>query len=297
MTFMDLWGRIYNMTKDTFFLNQNSFRWTESVPDVPEFVMLGYRNIRKANTLPDHTHPGCFEFVLVEKGKAAWEIQGEVFETFSGDVFHTRPGEPHRGRFNIIEPSEIWYLIVQEPRPPQWLQLYSHEYNQMETALYTLPRVFHTSLNDVLPPLIRLRRVLYGSQPLRSIEIRLLILEFLILLLQPDSTSSPDFELERLMKRVITFIEQSLEERPSVEQLASIAGLSPSYFYRVFKQYTGFSPMSYIERIRIEEACRLLNSDISITQISHLLGFSSSQHFATSFKKSMGVTPTFYKKM
>ncbi|MGE7826636.1 helix-turn-helix transcriptional regulator [Paenibacillus sp. NPDC093718] len=72
----------------------------------------------------------------------------------------------------------------------------------------------------------------------------------------------------------------------STSQLAAELCLSESYFSRVFRDTAGQSPASYMERARMDLACRLLvQSPASITDIAHDLGYKTSQHFATVFKE------------
>jgi quercetin dioxygenase-like cupin family protein len=75
----------------------NSQRWTfengrqSLLPGLPELHLVGYDHFRKASPLSEHKHPGCYEFVFVEKGKAVWDIKGAPYVTKAGDVFHTVP--------------------------------------------------------------------------------------------------------------------------------------------------------------------------------------------------------------
>ena len=83
----------------------------------------------------------------------------------------------------------------------------------------------------------------------------------------------------------------------SVGKMSALAGLSVSYFQRKFKLQTGLSPYDYLIRKKIDAARQLLlHTDTSITQIACALGFSSSQHFANTFKQYEGKTPTQFRK-
>ena len=63
-----------------------------------------------------------------------------------------------------------------------------------------------------------------------------------------------------------------------------------------FTEEYGVSPMNYMIRIRIDEACQLLkNDDYSLALISRMLGFSSPSYFSQSFKKLEHISPTEYR--
>lgn len=86
-------------------------------------------------------------------------------------------------------------------------------------------------------------------------------------------------------------------EALGMEEIARGAGASFSHFCRIFKGATGVTPGEYFQRRRIHRACRrLLSSDISATEIAHLLGFADSAHFSRRFKATTGMTPREYRK-
>ncbi|WP_169082403.1 AraC family transcriptional regulator [Paenibacillus sp. PL91] len=276
-----------------------SARWTydtEVNPHihlVPEFVMFGCDELRKALPLHEHEHPGCYEFVLIERGKARWELEGGLYETQAGDLFHSRPGEKHRGGFNVIEPCKFWWLIIRAPYEQEWLRLAPAESTALDQELSRLPRVAQIGL----PPIQsfkKLKKALTLESPLQSTAVRSAILDILLSFIQPNDGSYPIAQdLLHQFNGLIAKLNQQPEWRPSVDELAASAGVSASHFYRTFQEYTGEPPITFVERLRVKAACRqLAESQDAITDISYRLGYQSSQHFATVFKRFVGVTPT-----
>jgi len=91
---------------------------------------------------------------------------------------------------------------------------------------------------------------------------------------------------------VLDLIESDLSEDLSLKILANAAGLSEYHFLRMFKQSTGMTPHQYVISQRIERAKELLQkSNMSITEISYLLGFSTPAHFTHHFRRKTGITP------
>lgn len=83
----------------------------------------------------------------------------------------------------------------------------------------------------------------------------------------------------------------------TLEVLSKQAKMNKFYFLRQFKQYTGFTPHSYLIMIRIFEAKRLLRfSDMTISEIAAGVGIEHVGHFIDLFKKSEGMTPGIYRK-
>ncbi|ANE45439.1 hypothetical protein SY83_02865 [Paenibacillus swuensis] len=275
-----------------------SIEYNPSIPSVPEFFMLGYDEIRKALPLFHHEHPGCYEFVLVERGKANWELDGKVYETQAGQVFHTRPGEKHRGEFNAIEPCVLWWVILKAPQTKNWLRLPMQEIERIDERLKLLPRIIQTGLAPV-DALRKLKLALNPEHPYRSTAIRHGLLDIVLSIIQPVTSDQEVAEdLSRQYDRLISQMVHEPEWRPSVDELARAAGVSPSHFYRTFQKHTGEAPITFVERLRIKSACRLLSeSQDPITAIAFRLGYPSSQHFATVFKRFMGMTPTAWRKL
>lgn len=82
----------------------------------------------------------------------------------------------------------------------------------------------------------------------------------------------------------------------SPEDLSNSLNMSYSWFRRVFKQHTGFSPAQYLSQLKIQRAKNLLDhSDYSIKQIASELKFESADYFSVYFKRITGQTPSQYR--
>ncbi len=98
------------------------------------------------------------------------------------------------------------------------------------------------------------------------------------------------------LSAVITRIRQHPEQKINLDALAREAALSPTRFINAFKQATGFPPLHYQLFCRLNEAKRQLgDTSKPITEIASALGFASSQHFSTHFKKMFGCTPKAFR--
>lgn len=72
-------------------------------------------------------------------------------------------------------------------------------------------------------------------------------------------------------------------------------GLSRAQLHRRMKDLTGVSVGEFIRNLRLQQAARLLKSDdISISQVTYAIGFSTPAHFTVAFKKYFGITPSEY---
>lgn len=99
------------------------------------------------------------------------------------------------------------------------------------------------------------------------------------------------------LKRVLDLLDAEVEGDISLERLAREACMSPFHFARAFKQSTGSSPHRYLVRMRIERACRLLETTrLSVPDIGVAVGYSDPSYLARVFRCTLGVTPNEYRK-
>lgn len=99
------------------------------------------------------------------------------------------------------------------------------------------------------------------------------------------------------ISRAINFMEQNLDKRLTLDQIAEEAGYSPSYLITIFSKRTSYSPLSYFSHIKIGKACEYLDfSKLKIKEISFILGYSDPYYFSKDFQKKMGLSPRNYRK-
>lgn len=99
-----------------------------------------------------------------------------------------------------------------------------------------------------------------------------------------------------VMEKAINLIHETYTSNTlTIAQLASLCGMTPEYFRKLFGKISGTSPLKYINELRIQRAKELLYSGMySISEVAEMSGFSDTGYFSRSFKKLVGVSPTKY---
>ena len=93
------------------------------------------------------------------------------------------------------------------------------------------------------------------------------------------------------------YIDNHYKEQLTLDLLAAEANVNKYYLAHAFKDAYGISPINYMIERRIQAGKRLLvETDLALSQISGILGFSSASYFSQSFRKAEGISPVEYRK-
>ncbi|RDK02415.1 response regulator transcription factor [Paraburkholderia lacunae] len=113
-----------------------------------------------------------------------------------------------------------------------------------------------------------------------------------------EEVSASDFTGDSVIVRAaIRHLSQSLNNPPTVEQLARLVGTNEKRLSRAFRDNLGRTVFEYLRDERLRIAQRLLSSTpLSIASIADEIGFSSAANFATAFRERFGTTPSSYRE-
>ncbi len=104
-------------------------------------------------------------------------------------------------------------------------------------------------------------------------------------------------DAQRLVRKVMAYIHEHYDQTVNRHELANNAGVSERHLNRCFLQETGMTPLTYLNRYRIQRARELLEQgQLSITEIMGRVGFSESSHFTRVFRREVGIIPSAYKR-
>jgi len=104
-------------------------------------------------------------------------------------------------------------------------------------------------------------------------------------------------EAQQLVLKAMAYIHTHYAEPISLSDLAAYVGLGERHLGRCFRQETGVTPITYLNRYRIQQAKMSLElEDRTITQVAQDVGFSDSSYFARVFRREVGVSPSAYRQ-
>ena len=103
--------------------------------------------------------------------------------------------------------------------------------------------------------------------------------------IKPEKIEDGYFVVSHTNEYMCTIIEQNYTEHITLEQLASVAKTDSKYLCRFFKEYTGNSPIEYVNRLRVERACLCMAAGYdSLTAAALDNGFNDISYFCKIFK-------------
>jgi AraC-like DNA-binding protein len=270
---------------------------------IVDFRELGFRDVlalgrysyaHAHEPLREHTHGEMFEICYLDEGTQEYEVEGRRFLLKGGDVFVTFPNEMHGSGSSPLSRGRLYWMLISVPsKRERFLNLSPREGQELVGGLLDIPyRHFKggAQLKHHLENIFKVHD--RDDAVLREAGLKNHILRFLL-----DVLERAQLHARTVISPVITRVQEYIEghifeEPPQIRDLAEVAGLSESRFKVRFKEESGMSPGSYISAVKIEKAKELLeDTGLSVTEIAFRLGFSSSQYFATVFKRFTTMRP------
>jgi len=103
---------------------------------------------------------------------------------------------------------------------------------------------------------------------------------------------------EEGLRQSVAWMQRNLRRQADLGELAREAGLSAPHFSAMFKRRTGFAPINYFLRLKIQHACQLLaTTPMQIKEISDAIGCEDAFYFSRLFKKIIGQSPRDFRRV
>lgn len=253
-------------------------------------------------TYPSHWHTPIEIIMPIEND---YEVAGknESYILHEGDILIIGSGVVH-GMPSVIRGER---LILQVDISML------HNVADIESTLSTIPQLLlitaagapaiHERLKELM---LEIYEEYFGDSILISAAIYYRVIEMLVLVGREytgmrnnyDSTFSKQKEHTEKFMMVCDYIHEHCTEDLCLDDVAGIAGFSKYHFSRLFKSFTGLSFYKYLNKIRIEQAEKLLvDPALSITEVALQSGFSSLSAFIRMFKLIKDCTPTEFRSL
>jgi AraC-like DNA-binding protein len=265
---------------------------------LPEVPVVGRYDLQRTwGEMDVHTHPGLLEICYLVHGEQIHHVDGRDYRLRGNDVFVSFPGEQHGSADRLMGKGLLYWLQIALPkRPKTFLTVTASESAPLIRRLRSLPRRFFHGRDELRKGFEAFYATASGPVwPLQRLKVATLLLDWLQQLVQ-CAQQAPAPQITPDIQGVIDSMDTRLGEDLSVGRMADRAGLSASRFKTKFKQQVGIAPREFFLRKRIDRAIHQLQTTaLPITAIAMELGFSSSQYFATVFRRFTGRRPSEYR--
>jgi len=261
-----------------------------------EVPLLEVYDVRRGTEpVREHRHEGLLEISYLASGWQNWYIAGQFCPMCGNDVLVKHPGEPHGTGDQALGKGRRYILRLRLPaRGRPFLTLDAREARPLVDALRALPH--RHFLGDVRLRSLFEQIVLLLLSPERSpftkLHAALMLKEWLLIVVACGQAAKPSRFTPDIQK-VSDYAHAFPAENTTMRKMAQMAGLSQEWFKVKFKRQTGMGPMEHLMRAKVEAAKKLFveHPALGVTEIAYRLGFSSSQYFATVFKRFTDKSP------
>lgn len=271
-----------------------SLHLTQARVPHPAMSMLGRSLTSDAmrGELPIASDSPVWKLHAFARGVFHWQVGEKPIRIPAGHWLLVPPGVVHGGIGSTRERGLFYWMHLHPERT--WPGMIPSEHRSLMANLQggLVPASF-----DFMARWEELVELAQGSHPYRRSRFQCKAGTLLHTFLDDTERERHDLPSGWRIEEVLAYIDGHLDLNIRNEQLAAMAGLGRSRFSDVFKAKTGQTPHDYVLNKRIERSKNLLSSHSrSILEISLEVGFSSSQAFATMFKRSTGMSPSQWRR-
>lgn len=261
------------------------------------------------------THKSAFDvklyfetiaFTAMLRGKKHMKLENKTgyFDYFPGESVLVSPGETMV--IDFPEADETPSQCISLSLNPEFIE------DSLNHLNYHLPKIDETSnwnieLNEyflfnnksLASATNNIMRIAMDDNLQKDIMADFALKELLIRLMQTQARGMMEKNVAKNKSRigfVVDYIRKNLHQKLSIDNIAKLAYVSKSNFFKMFKDELGTSPNDFILQERISKAKELLAFNTSIKETAFQTGFSDANYFNRVFKQLVGETPKNYQK-
>ncbi len=267
--------------------------------DIDSICFIRGKRSFNSRLQPDHYHP-FYELIHVNAGSMRFLLKDTLYNLEKGDTILIAPRELHHSQYYTDISCDLTFIYFKpEYLHKEVLDVFKNAYTGGITSFIgTVPHIYQEELNRLFN---RLQTESNSIDELSPQFMSLQLSEILLFFMRHSILGCHELEISNTKEADILlatkYIYQHYKKPLTLDELASVASLSPTYFSKKFKQVTGMGFKEYLNYIRLKNAATALYStDSTITDIALEYGFSDSNYFKDLFKKEYGMSPREFRK-
>jgi AraC-like DNA-binding protein len=242
------------------------------------------------HTYRPHSHP-TWTVAVVQRGAAQFTLDATHQRAAQGELFVLEPESVHTGMAAVPEGWAYKVLYI-EPR-------LIHEWDERDSSPPRAARwvVFR---DLALRAALERAHAALASEPGTGLVVEEAVLGAVAALrphLRPGPPASGRHRAEHAaVRRARAHLRERWDQRVTLAELATVAGLSRFELVRRFRECSGVTPHAFQTNLRVEEARRLLAAGVGPAAVAAECGFADQAHLSRVFKRAVGVSPGRYAR-
>lgn len=228
----------------------------------------------RPNGIPHH------QFLFVAGGELATVFdKKKVIVKENGFMYHS-PHTRHEYMPNTF-PIEMYYVTFTTN---------DFKIFELKNGAYQLGDI--SGVIDIISKMIKLKRdTSYGKKA--SVLLYQLILELNEMISKKNTGNNSK------LQPAIDYLNENFTQELDLNTLAEVIDVTPEHFCRLFKKYYHMRPFEYVQRLRIQKAKDIMfeNRNLSISEISQMVGYQHASYFIKLFKKQEAITPMEFRML
>ncbi len=255
-------------------------------------------NVSSIHSIYTHTHQKGFAFCgeshpyyeinIITEGTLGLTIDDKLYELSKGHGVIIPAGAFHKNW--TIGQSDVKFFVIS-------FDAVTKGFSLTDDIVYTISESDHFYIDKIIAEGIdwahdKTKPERFAQQMIKN-SLECLILSMLRQSVEGSAYTSVS---SNVFYKAIHYMNKNIEKNITMEELAKYSSTSVANLKKVFKKYTGNGTIHHFNILKLEHSKELLKTEVSVSEVSFMLSFSSQNHFAQSFKKAFGITPTEYKK-
>ncbi|MBE7040020.1 MAG: AraC family transcriptional regulator [Ruminococcaceae bacterium] len=246
-----------------------------------------------------------WEFIYVRSGTLALTIGDKEYTVSANKIIFCPPDTLHSWR--ALTDICCIDVLSFESSAQEMNYFCTGPISLTDSEILLVSKIFSESLEilTLIPPEAQIKgQILKPGIPMYRLEhmkkqIELLLIEIFNRIAPLDSQETLNKKRLKSVidanEKIIRCLSENVEKSLTLEQIGKLTGISVTHMKRTFKKHHDGGIIDYFILLKIDRAKKLITeTELSFTEISSILGFSSSAYFSRTFKKKTGVTPSQY---